>query len=87
MDKLIDILGWGNMILFSIVALPQIIKTIKTKTVDGVSIWMYYLIVIANIDAFFYALLIHQTPLLAKYTFGLITGLIYIYIYRKYTQE
>ncbi len=84
---LINILGWGNMLLFSIVAIPQIIKTIKTKVVDGISIWMYYLIVIANIDAWFYAFLINQPPLLAKYTFGLVTAFIYIYLYHKYNKK
>lgn len=87
MEQLAVILGWGNMILFSIVAIPQIIKTLKTKLVDGVSIWMYYLIVIANIDAWFYAYLINQPPLLAKYTFGLVTGIIYIIIYHKYKKK
>lgn len=86
MDKelLINILGWGNMLLFSLVTLPQIIKTIKTKVVDGVSIGVYYLIIIANIDAWFYAYLINQPPLLAKYTFGLISGLLYLFVYYKF---
>lgn len=82
-ELLIHILGWGNMLLFSLVTLPQIIKTIKTKVVDGVSIGVYYLIIIANIDAWFYAYLINQPPLIAKYTFGLISGLIYLFVYYR----
>jgi uncharacterized protein with PQ loop repeat len=80
---IIDILGWGNMLLFSIVTLPQLFKTLKTKKVEDVSVAVYWLIVIANIDAWFYAFLIHQTPLLAKYTFGLLSAIIYLVAYYK----
>lgn len=81
---LIEITGWLNMLLFSIVTWPQIYKTLKTKTTAGVSIPVYYILVIANIDALIYALLINQPPLMVKYIFGLFTALIYIYVYYKY---
>jgi uncharacterized protein with PQ loop repeat len=87
MNFLINITGWLNMILFSIVVVPQIIKTIKTKKIDGVSIGVYFLLVIANIDAFVYATLIQQIPLQVKYIFGLLTSLLYIFIYFKHKRS
>ena len=86
-EILIQFTGWVNMLLFSLVTFPQIIKTLKTKKVDGVSIWVYYLLMIANIDAWFYAFLINQNPLLIKYTFGLLTSILYLLIYYKYKEN
>lgn len=86
-ELVIQVTGWLNMLLFSLVTFPQIYKTIKTKTVDGVSIAVYYLIVVANIDAWIYAFLINQKPLLVKYTIGLITALTYLYVYYKYGRK
>lgn len=86
-DLIIQITGWLNMLLFSIVTWPQIYKTLKTKTTSGVSISVYYILVLANIDALIYALLINQPPLLFKYVFGLVTSLIYIWVYFKYGRK
>jgi len=83
-QMLIEITGWLNMLLFSIVTMPQIIKTFRTKVVDGVSLWSYYLLIFANIDAWIYAFLINQTPLLVKYTIGFFTALLYLFVYYKY---
>lgn len=83
MDFWIDFFGWGNAILFSIVAFPQIVRTLKTKNLNGVSVGVYWLLVIANIDAFIYAYLITEIPLLTKYAFGFLTGVIYLIIYYK----
>lgn len=86
-EIIIEITGWLNMLLFSVVTWPQIYKTIKTKTVSGVSISVYYILIVANIDALIYALLINQPPLMVKYIFGLATALIYIYVYSKYGRK
>ncbi len=83
-ELVIQILGWMNMGLFSIVTVPQIIKTLKTKKVDDVSIGVYFLILLANSVALAYAILINQVPLMAKYIFGFISGLLYILVYRRY---
>jgi MtN3 and saliva related transmembrane protein len=65
-------LGWTATFLFTICYLPQIIKTIRTKTVDGLSIWLFRIQFVANIVALCYATLIDQRPLQIKYTLALI---------------
>jgi MtN3 and saliva related transmembrane protein len=84
--KLITFLGWTQTILFSIVLIPQIIKTWKIKKVDEISILVFILSLIANIIALWYAILITQPPLIFKYITGGILCFIYIvvfYYYRK----
>lgn len=80
----IDITGWLNCILLSVAVIPQIIKTIKTKITNGISIWVYVLIFIGNVDALIYATLIQQASLQIKYIFGLLMALFYILVYFKY---
>ena len=85
MDKtqLADILGWTATTLFTICYIPQIIKTYKTKTVDGLSFRLFAISFIANIIAFCYATLISQPPLQIKYTLALIFLVICITMYLK----
>ena len=40
---IINILGWTATIIFSVMLIPQLIKTIKTKTVKGTSSGLFYL--------------------------------------------
>lgn len=79
-----QILGWTATILFSLMLIPQIIKTIKLKDTKGVSIFLFIIYLIANIIALTYALLIDQNPLKIKYTLGIFTGLFYITIFLFY---
>jgi len=78
-----SILGWIATILFSLMLVPQIVKTIKLKTTKGVSIELFIVYFIANCIALVYALLIEQNPLILKYTIGLTTAIFYICIYMK----
>ncbi len=78
---LAETLGWTQMILFSFITLPQIFKTIRTGIIDGVSISVYFILVIANIIALWYAILIGERPLIAKYIIGIIVGAIYLLVY------
>jgi len=79
-----QILGWTATIIFSAMLLPQIIKTVKTKDVSGVSLPMFILYLIGNFVAITYATLIVQTPLQIKYAFAIIVTSIYIYTYYRY---
>lgn len=80
----IDITGWLNCVLLTLAVVPQIIKTIKTKITSGISIWVYVLIFLGNIDALIYATLIEQVPLQIKYVFGAVMALFYILVYFEY---
>ncbi len=81
---LAQILGWIATILFSIMLIPQIIKTIKSKDTNGVSLLLFVIYLVANIVALFYALLIDQTPLLIKYSIGIATTIVYIGLFLFY---
>ncbi len=78
-----QILGWTATFLFTVCYIPQIIKTIRTKTVDGLSFFLLFISFIANIIAFWYASLIGQRPLQIKYALGLVFLTICIVLYLR----
>ena len=80
--QLSDALGWIATILFSICFIPQMLKTYKTKTVDGSSFRLLLISFVANIIALWYATLIKQPPLQIKYFLAIIflAGCIYLYL-------
>ena len=82
--ELSQILGWIATILFSTMIIPQMIKTIKSKSTDGVSLMLFVIYLTANIVALFYALLIDQAPLMIKYSIGITTSVIYIGLFLFY---
>ncbi|MBI2582464.1 PQ-loop repeat-containing protein [Candidatus Woesearchaeota archaeon] len=78
------ILGWVATFLFSIMIIPQMIKTIKLKDTSGVSLLLFIIYFVANIIALVYAFLIYQPPLIMKYIIALITTIIYLGLYWVY---
>lgn len=86
---LAQILGWTATFLFTVCYIPQISKTLRTRTVDGLSFWLLILQLMANIVALWYATLILQSPLQVKYTLALVFLLItigvylHVYMYQK----
>jgi len=76
-----DILGWTATVIFSVVIVPQIIKTVKTKCVDGVSLLLYVMYLVGNVIALWYAILIRQNPLVIKYVIAILTTVFYITLY------
>ncbi len=85
--ELSTILGWTATTLFTICYIPQIIKTHKTGTIEGLSFLLLAISFVANIVALCYATLINQRPLQVKYTLALIfltaTLSIYLRVYMK----
>ncbi len=79
-----QLLGWIATFLFSIMVIPQIIKTIRLKDTNGVSLLSYIIFLTANIIALIYAIMISQPPLIIKYIIAIITTLIYIIIFLFY---
>ncbi len=82
-----QILGWVATFLFSVMIIPQMIKTIKTKDTRGVSLLLFVIYLIANIIALVYAFMINQFPLIIKYIIALITTVFYIGLYSFYFQR
>lgn len=67
-----QLLGWTATILFTFAYIPQVVKTLRTKTIDGVSIALFGIQLMANIVALAYALRLNQMPLEVKYILGII---------------
>ena len=78
-------LGWIATILFSIMLVPQILKTIREKSTSGVSVMLFITYLIANVIAFIYAMMISQNPLIIKYAIGIGTAILYLCVYSYYT--
>ena len=81
--QLADILGWTATTLFTICYIPQIVKTYKKKTVEGLSFRLLFISFVANIIALCYATLIKQPPLQVKYSLALCFLSVCIYLYLK----
>lgn len=79
-----QILGWIATTLFSIMIIPQMIKTIRSKDTNGVSLFLFIIFLIANIIALTYAILISQKPLIIKYAIAIVTTVAYIGIFLYY---
>ncbi|MFA6321122.1 MAG: PQ-loop repeat-containing protein [Candidatus Omnitrophota bacterium] len=77
-----QVLGWTATILFTVCYIPQMIKTYRTKTIDGLSFRLLFISIIANIVALWYATLIKQPPLQIKYLLAMVFlgGCIYLYL-------
>jgi len=79
-------LGWVATFLFSVMLIPQIIKTIKMKDTSGVSLFLFVIYLIANVIALIYAFLIDQSPLIIKYSIAIVTAIIYLSIFAFYSR-
>ena len=84
---LAQILGWIATFLFSVMIVPQIVKTIRSKDTKGVSLLLFIIYLVANIIALTYALLIQQGPLVIKYIIAIDTTLVYIAIFLAYSMR
>jgi|SRR3989344_1968344 len=74
-------LGWIATVLFTVCYIPQITKTYRSKTIDGLSFWLLFISFIANIVALIYATMIEQPPLQIKYSLALIFLFACLYLY------
>ncbi len=86
-NDFIQILGWIATFLFSIMIIPQMVKTYRSKDTSGVSLLMFIIFLIANIIALTYALFIKQFPLIVKYIIALVTTIIYLILYAVFYQR
>jgi uncharacterized protein with PQ loop repeat len=80
MDQL---LGHTATVLFSAMMLPQLAKSLRTRDARGVSVWPFYVGMVANVIAFAYASCIHQLPLQIKYTVAFCVLALCLYAYSR----
>ena len=84
---LAQILGWIATFLFSVMVIPQIIKTVRTKDTSGVSLLLFITYLVANVVALAYAFLIYQPPLIIKYIIAIVTTVIYVGLFLVYYKK
>lgn len=75
--------GYTATFIFSAMYIPQMWKTLKTKSIEDVSLPMFVMGFIGNIVALTYATMIKQPPLQVKYIIALVAIGIYIVVYFK----
>jgi MtN3 and saliva related transmembrane protein len=80
-------LGWTATILFSVMIIPQMAKTIKSRDTRGVSLILFLIFLIGNVIALAYAILIGEQPLVIKYIIAIETTLAYIAIFWYFRLE
>ena len=78
-----QVLGWVATALFTVCYIPQMIKTYRTKTIDGLSFRLLLISFIANIVALCYATLIKQPPLQIKYILSMVFLGVCTFLYLK----
>jgi uncharacterized protein with PQ loop repeat len=78
------VLGWIATAIFSLALVSQILKTIRTKTTDGLSAMLFVANLVGNIVALIYATMILQPPLQIKYLIGIVVSAVGVVIYLIY---
>ena len=78
------ILGWIATIMLTTYAIPQIVKIYKRKSVEDISVWMWWLYLAGHMVALVYAIMIQQPPLIFKYIMSIVMSLAVITLYYKW---
>ena len=86
LSNIMEIIGWVYTICFAICYIPQIVKSLKTRKVDDISISLFVLSLIGYICAGVYTIssIGINAVLLTNYIFGSICSLTMIIIYFMY---
>ena len=81
-----EVIGWIYTVCFAICYIPQIVKSIKTKKVQDISISLFVLSLIGYLCASIYTICTIgiNAVLLTNYTLGSICSLIMIIVYFMY---
>jgi len=78
------VFGILSMALFICCFIPQIIKTYKIKTVKGVSLWLWIMVVSGYLSGLIYTIYLKDGVLIATYSAGLILSSIILFGYYRY---
>ncbi len=81
---MVDLIGYTAGFLAMLTFLPQVIKTLRTKKADDISLWMLLLTLFANIFYEIYAILLNLTPVIIMIGIMSIIVVIQIVLTLKY---
>ncbi|MBC7510715.1 MAG: SemiSWEET transporter [Ferruginibacter sp.] len=83
-DTIIQLTGIVAGSITALSMLPQLIKIIKEKKVEDISIWMLIALIIGLVFWTFYGFLKHDIPILVTNSFSLLVNFILIGLRIKY---
>jgi MtN3 and saliva related transmembrane protein len=83
----VEIIGFGAGFLMAITMLPQIIKSLKTKSVDDISTYMLLAYALSSLLWVVYGILIQSMPVAITDGFAFCMVSIQIFIKIKYAKE
>jgi uncharacterized protein with PQ loop repeat len=83
----IETFGWLGTALFIICYIPQIWHTYKTKSFDGVSLFMWFVQWAAYSSCLVYSLSLKSKPLMFGYSMGWLMTAWYLELYRQYRRK
>ena len=75
-----QVLGWIATVIFSFMLVPQIVKTVRTRSLEGVSIGTHGMYLLGNVVAIVYAGMIFQWPLIIKYALAIVSALVFFVV-------
>lgn len=78
------ILGYIATFLINIAYVPQVVKTIKTKNVEGLSLMMFTILILAGILWIIYGVLLNSFPLIICNGVNVIQSCILLFYKIKY---
>ncbi len=83
------VVGWFYTLCFAICYIPQIVKSLRTKKVDDVSVSLFKLSLMGYIAALIYTLgeIGFNLILVTNYIFGSLCSLVMIIIYYCYREN
>lgn len=84
MVDLVEILGFVAATLTTIAFLPQVYKTWKTKSTDGLSASMLFALLFGMLGWLVYGLLIHSLPIIVANSVTLISMFVLVYFKYQY---
>lgn len=82
--NLITLLGLCAAGCTTIAFLPQVIKTIRTRRTNDISLWMYFIFVLGILLWLIYGVLIRDIPLIAANTVTFLLAGIVLFLKLKY---
>lgn len=88
MDSLIvNIIGYTAAVVGTTIILPQVVKSIKTKSVDDISFWMLIIYMINCSLWVIYGILIIKYPVILSNAIAFSFVLIQLFLKIKYTKK
>ena len=82
-----ELAGWIATVLFNVSFIPQIYKTIQTKKVEDMSLWLWVSLQGAYIAGSIYSLSLKAWPIFVGHAIGFSLVTLYVALYFKYRRR